>query len=282
MLEPCDRVVLSGDVRRDADTLVDEVRGVRYPLNVTAGVLLDGGAAPLEVLSASIASRWAIPLAQAQRDVLRFAWELNRHGLANVVPGRSRRCRTRSWVGLALRLLPCGRLPAPIVKRRPLDTSTVLCATASAAGALARSAAVVALAASTLLILVGALAGGAQVLAAIAVGGATGASLLLHEAGHAVALRGRPAALLLVRGRASVLHGPLGSHRTVGVAVAGPAAPVLAGVVLAAVAVAIGAPLLALAACPAVGHALSATVAARDGRRACGLPARGSATGRLG
>lgn len=282
MLEPCDRVVLSVDVRRDADALVDDVRGVRYPLNATAGVLLDSVAEPLEVLSASIAARWAIPLSQARRDVLGFAWELNRHGLANVVPGRSRRRRARSWAGLALRLLPCARLPAPIVRRRPLDTSTVWRATATAVGALVRPAAAVALAAATLLLLVGAFAGGAQVLAAIAVGGATGASLLLHEVGHAAALRGVPAALLLVRGRASVLHGPLGCYRTVGVAVAGPAAPVLCGVVLAAVAIHIGAPLAALAACPAVGHALSATVAARDGRRACGLPTRGFAAGEAG
>ncbi len=118
----------------------------------------------------------------------------------------------------------------------------------------------------------GVVTGGADLLGVVVVGGVAGLALLVHELGHVLALGRAPAAILLVGGRTSVVHGRGTPGRAVWVALAGPLAAVLLGMVLSVVALAEQSPAIALSACPAVGHALAATVAARDGRTVCGLP----------
>ena len=58
-------------------------------------------------------------------DVVRFVWELNRLALVNVDRTTSRLQRPLDWLWLAVRLAPVGALPAPISRRRALDTRTV-------------------------------------------------------------------------------------------------------------------------------------------------------------
>jgi hypothetical protein len=92
---------------------------------------------------------------------------------------------------------------------------------------------------------------------------AAGAGVLLHELGHAAALRGVPH-VLVRRGLAPrLLHPQLPPGRLLAVAAAGPLSPAFAGLALAHVA--------GIASLPLAAHALALTVAAPDGRNACGL-----------
>jgi hypothetical protein len=88
----------------------------------------------------------------------------------------------------------------------------------------------------------------------------TGAGVLLHEAGHAAALRGIPHVLVRRGLRPRLLHPRLPLGRTLVVAAAGPLAPALLAL-----------PLRGTLALPLAAHALALTVAAPDGRNACGL-----------
>jgi hypothetical protein len=271
MLAPCDRILVPPGVRRAPGLLVDDVRGCSFAVNATAEAVLDRAGDQLERAAHELGRRWALDEAAARRDVLVFAWELNRHGLVNVARGGARSGRVLTWLRVAVRSLPSGRLPAGTVERRPLDTSTAGRAVVSTARALADRVAALALVATLGLVLADIVAGGSTTGASWALGPVLGAGVLLHEAGHAVALRGVPAALLLLRGRVSVLHPPLSGHRVASVALAGPGLPALVGVVLALVALRTGSTLAALTACPPAGHLLSATVAGRDGRLALRL-----------
>jgi hypothetical protein len=89
---------------------------------------------------------------------------------------------------------------------------------------------------------------------------ATGAGVLLHELAHAAALRGVPHVVVRRGPAPRLLHPRLPPNRLLFVAVAGPLAPALLALTLG------GTVRLPLAA-----HALALTVAAPDGRNACGL-----------
>jgi hypothetical protein len=107
------------------------------------------------------------------------------------------------------------------------------------------------------------------VLQATVLGLVAGVGLGLHESAHAVALRGVDAGLVTVGPSTFVLHRPLGTSRRVAVALAGPALPASLGVGLATIATVSGSVEAALVACPLGIHALTATVAGRDGRIVC-------------
>lgn len=269
MLELCDRITLPGGVRLEAGALVDDVRGTRYPLNATAETVVAAGGAPLERVATQVAERWSVPHEDARRDVLRFAWTLNGHGLANISRGAGRIARARVGLMLALKLLPAGRVPGAMLDRRPLDTDSIAKAAISTVRAIGGRALVLGVAAAVCLFAVSLSVGGVSLLEPVAIGTAGAAALLVHELGHATALRGIPAALVLDRGRVSVIHAPVSASRGVVVALAGPAVPTVVGLVLSLLALRLGSPLLAFLACPTTGHALTATVACRDGRAAC-------------
>lgn len=271
MLDPLDRLVLAPGVRLAPGALVDDVRGERYPTNATAEALLAESGQPLQAVAARIAERWRIPEHDARSDVLRFAWQLNGLALANLHRAQSPTRRGRSWLLLALRLLPLARLPEPVVRRRALDTTTAPRAVVTTVAALGARAMRIACATTAALLLTGLFAGGAPVATAAAIGSASGGALLLHELAHVVSLRGTAAALLLVGARTSVLHRPLERRHATRVSLAGPLVTGALGAVLASIGLLADVPTIALAACPPAGHAFAATVIAGDGRAACGL-----------
>jgi hypothetical protein len=270
MLHPSDTITLAPGVRLEGALLVDEVRGERYPANATAHLVLSSDV-PLGSVAERLATTYSLPREAVLDDVLGFAWGLNRALLVNVAAGQTPVRRLSTWIGIALRGLPTGTLPPPGARRRPLDTRSCRLAVASTLRALRVRIAVIALAVALLAAELGLLvaASPATLLQAAAIGLVAGLGLGLHEAAHAAALRGVEAGLVTVGPSTFVLHRRLGASRRVAVALAGPALPAAVGVGLATVATVSGSVEAAIVACPLGAHALTATVAGRDGRIAC-------------
>jgi hypothetical protein len=265
MLDLTDTLVLAPGVRLEGGDVHDAVRSTRFPVNDTGAFVVARQGCPLAVSARDLALRHGITPARAADDVLRFAAALNGALLANVVPGGTRGARLAAWLSLAVRLAPAGTLPVAIARRRALVTTSPLWALVGAARALAhRSAVLTAIAAA-------AVAPTAPGPGAILVAAGVGLGLLLHEAGHAVALTGVAAALVTAGARTFVLHPPLPPGRRRLVAVAGPAAAALTGALAVTAALLLSSAELAVAGCPLAGHAVGITVATGDGRAACGL-----------
>jgi hypothetical protein len=271
MLEPTDAILLPPGVRLEGDQVADDVRGARYPANAAARLVLALPGVPLADVARRLDERWRIGPERARADTLAFAWALNRALLVNVDRSGGRLGQARAWAALALRLAPTGALPPAVARRQPLETRTPLAAARSALGAVRARALGLGAVAASLAAQLGLVAGRPDVRVPLLVGLATAAGVAAHEAGHAVGLAGEPAALVTAGRRVFVLHRRLRGPRRLVVALAGPAAPSLAGVAAAGLAQSLASPALALAACPLAAHALCATVAGRDGRIACNL-----------
>ncbi len=263
MLALDDRLMLVGGVLVDRRELTDLVQQRTWPMNSSAEIVVAGALAgePLTWAVERIVAVHAVPHEIAQRDVLMFAWALNRRFLANVRPARGylwRRLR------LTLRLLPVGVvLPARVV-RHDLPVEPVLRRTTRVLGALGQRAMVATIATGLPLsqaLGVGPVAG--------AVAAATGAGLALHELGHALALGRRPGAIVLSGLRTFVLHAALPTRARRCVALAGPGLVAGAGLVVATCAGSVGSLPLAFGGCAWLSHALGLTVITRDGRNAC-------------
>ncbi len=271
MLDPTDRLELPDGVRLEGDAVVDDIRGERFAANPAAVSVLREAGETLGAAAGRLGAHWGLSPEQARADVLSFAWSLNGALLANVQPGRARHERARSWIALALRLLPAGQLPHGVARRVGLDTTTIVRAVVTGAIAvLSRSTAIAGVVAGGLVHL-WLLAGDPAVLAPLALGASTGAGLILHEAGHAAALVRVRAAIALAGRRTMVLHKPLVGARATLVALAGPAVPACLAACVATAALGTGDATVALAACPLGGHAVAATLLCSDGRTACGL-----------
>jgi hypothetical protein len=273
MLVIDDALRLPRDVRFEAGALVDDVRGERYAVNDTGALVIELAGQPLSAAAARVARRFDLEEERARADVLGFAWILNRAVLANIRKhGRWPR-RAAGWLVLALRLLPAGVLPPLTRTRYPLDTSTALRAAVTSLRATARRALLLGALSAAALLQLGAVAGASRTVAlpSLALGVVAGLGLMLHEGLHAVSLRGVPAALITGGLRIYVLHPRLPPRRATIVGLSGPAGPVVVGVTGAVVATATTTPWLALLLCPLGAHALSLTIAGRDGRAACGL-----------
>lgn len=271
MLETSDAIVLPPGVRLEGEAVTDDVRAERYPANAAAQLVLALPGMPLAAVARRLDERWRVGPERARADVLAFAWALNRALLVNVDRSAGRLARVRGWVALAVRLAPTGTLPPVLARRRALETRTPLVAARSALRAVRARALGLGAIAAAFAAQLGAVAGSPDVMVPVVVGLSTAAGIAVHEAGHAVGLVGEPAALVTSGRRVFVLHQPLRGARRLAVALAGPAAPSLAGVVAAALAQPLASPALAIAACPLAAHALCATVAGRDGRIACDL-----------
>ncbi len=271
MIRDSDRLVLAPGVAYANSRLTDAVRGEGWPLNESGVHVIERIARPVGDIVRETGRAWAVPAETARDDVFRFAWRLNALGLVNVERDVSIVRRVVDWIVLALRLAPAGALPGAIARRRSIDTrscsravGSTLAATLPRAAALA--AAATAIAGHLLLI-----AGAPGVLGALALGLGVGVGVGLHEAGHAAALRGVPAALLTRGPRIHVMHARIGSRRRWVVALAGPLAVSLLGLGLVVGGVLTAAPAVAVGGCPLVAHAFGLTVACGDGRVACGL-----------
>jgi hypothetical protein len=105
----------------------------------------------------------------------------------------------------------------------------------------------------------------------VLIGVGTGVGLGLHEAAHAVLLRGVPSAFVCRGRRTYVLHARVGSRRRVAVAAGGPLTVSVLGVGVVVAGTVLTAPVLAVAGWPLAAHAVALTVVGGDGRVACGL-----------
>jgi hypothetical protein len=271
MLALEDTIALPAGVRLERDAVVDTLRRARYPVNATATFVLARAGRPLGDVAAELSCTYRLEPERARQDVLAFSLHLNRCLLANIHRGGSAAGRVAALAMLALRLAPAGRVPAPLARRAPLDTSSPLRALYSAGAALRRRMVVLWLVGALLTVQLAVLAtpsaGGAVVVlpTALALG------VALHEAGHAAALAGVSAALVLAGPRTYVVHAPVGPARRRWVGAAGPALPAALGVLLVAGASRFAAVGAAVGGCVLAGHAAGLTNLTGDGRSACGL-----------
>ncbi|MBM3679285.1 MAG: hypothetical protein FJW96_15645 [Actinobacteria bacterium] len=272
MLVPEDRLeVPTGVVLRDGK-LEDVARGATVAVNPAAAVVLRAGGRPLREIARDLEVAFAIDAARARDDVLRFAWQLNGLGLANVRHHHGRLWRGLQWLRLALRLLPSATLPPSLTRRLPLDTTTSWRALAGVVRALVGRALLLAAVAVVVLMPVAAVGGARSLVLAGALGASAGLALIAHETAHALALvRASPAAIVVSWRRISVIHAELTPRRRTVVAAAGPLLPATFGLAIAALAVVVRLPELAVGAAPLAGHAVGLTVITSDGRRACGI-----------
>jgi hypothetical protein len=250
------------------EAVEDQLRDARYPVNSAALFVLSRAGRPLGEVATELARAYGLQAERARRDVLAFTLELNRRLLANVRTGAPPR-RLLTLVVLAVRLAPVGRLPPPLVRRAPLDTTSPVRAVVSTALALRRRLLMLTVLGGLLTAQLTLLSGANAALLVLPPALAFG--VLAHEAAHAATLGGAVAALVLAGPRAYVMHAPVGSVRRPLVAAAGPAVPTVLGVGLVVVATVFGTQLSALAGCALVGHAAGLTVLTGDGRIACGL-----------
>jgi len=253
-----DRIELAPDVSLRGRELVDDVRSVAIELSETAAIAARQGT-PARMATA-LAARFDVDHVLAVADARTFCSSMNRALLANVQVGALR--LLVRWIVGAATLAPGGRLPSWPPRRYTVSTHNVRSSCATIVrGARGAATAVAATIAFPLLLIDPALA---------ATAGATAATgLVLHELGHALALRRIPAALVVRAMRVALLHRRLSPSREAVVAAAGPLVPVLAAVallglvgetcVLSALCVP---PLLAV-------HALALTVLGSDGRKIC-------------
>ena len=135
MLVDTDSLALAPGVALDRGRLADQVRGAAWPLNASGAFVLCRAGVPVGQVVGEIADAFSLPPEAARGDLLRFAWRLNALALVNIERGETRWARLVEWLVLAVRLAPAGAFPAPIARRRALDTRSVPRAVASSLGA---------------------------------------------------------------------------------------------------------------------------------------------------
>lgn len=270
MLDEVDAIVLADGVRVDGDHVVDDVRARPLPLNTSACFVLTRAGQTLGDVAAELAVAHDIDPGRAREDVLAFAYRLNRLHLVNVDRRQRRSAQFRSWLRNGLRLAPGGGLPGVPWRRVGLDTRSGFRAAGATLVAIRGRAVAASLFASLVAVQTAAIGGVVSGWAPLTVGAGVGLGLAAHEAGHAGALRGVPAALVLAGPRTFVIHGSVADARRRLVAATGPIAPAALGAVVAAAARPAQSVALALGACALGGHGVGLTIATRDGRIACG------------
>lgn len=257
-----DRLELPGGVVPDGDGLRDDVRGVTLPLNASGRVLV--GECSVEAMAGEAVTRLAAPPARAVSDACVFALDLNRRHLLNVRVRGGLVVIAWRWLWAACVLVHSRTLPAWPAHRRPLDTSAPMRAAAGAAAA-----ALPAGAGGAAVAVAGPLAVGFPSRLVLPAAIALAAGVAVHEAGHALCLRGIPAFVGRRGMRVAVFHRPVPPRRAALVALGGPSVGVVFALAVAATAWSVAAPELAAAAAALTPQALALTVVAADGRRAC-------------
>ncbi len=209
MIASTDSISLAPGVALEAGRLTDAVRGDSWPLNASGAFVLARVGRPVGVVVRELAEAFSLTSEQARADVLRFVWHLNRLALVNVERESSRLRQLAEWARLAARLAPAGAVPAAISRRRALDTESVGRALVSSLVAVLPRSCLVGVIATVLALQLTLVLGlGPAVPVLIGVG--TGVGLGLHEAAHAVLLRGVPSAFVCRGRRTYVLHARVG------------------------------------------------------------------------
>ncbi len=271
MISDTDSVRFAPGVALDAGHVTDQVRGAAWPLNRSGTFVLERMGLPVGTIIDEVAEAFSLPGETARADVLEFVWHLNTLALVNIEDGESRLRRLNAWVQLAAQLAPAGALPAARVRRRALDTTSVLRAVVSSFAAILPRLVLVAALAAAAAAHVAAIVGSAGLVIPLGLGLATGIGLGLHEAAHAALLRGVPSALVTRGRRTYVLHASVHPSRRSAVALAGPLVVAGFGICCVLAGALAALPLLALVGCPLAAHALALTAAGGDGRVVCGL-----------
>jgi hypothetical protein len=270
MIAASDTVALAPGVEIRQESLRDAVRGHEWPLNTSGAFVLERSGRPLGEVAGELAEAFSLSASEARGDVLRFVWQLNHLALVNVDRTTSSLRQLVEWVRLAARLAPVGALPAPVTRRRAIDTRSAARALATTLEAVLPRVSVVATVTTVLAIHVAVILG-AGLVVPLLVGLATGTGLGLHEAAHAALLRGVPSALVVRGARTCVLHAAVAPRRRMFVALGGPLAVAALGLALSVGGVLTMSPAAAIVGCPFAAHALALTVVGGDGRVACGL-----------
>ena len=250
MIRPEDVVGLPPGVRVSEHGLEDDVRGAVYPLNETARRALAADPAPIAAIADAIAREHGVAAEDVRRDLIRFYATQNARLLVDVRP-RGR------LLPRALALATRGLVPVWPRRRYPLR---------AAAWPLVRVALVAALPVALVTF-----AFARQPAHALASAAAVAAGLLAHEGGHAALLRGHAACLAVAGIRVAIVHRPLPQRRRALIAMAGPGAAAALGALVLLAAWIVVAAEVAVAGLLLAAHALALTVAAADGRAACGL-----------
>ena len=122
MIAATDTVALAPGVEIRQELLRDAVRGHAWPLNASGAFVLARAGRPLGEVASELADAFSLSASEARGDVLRFVWQLNRLALVNIERTASSLGQLVDWLRLAARLAPAGALPAPITRRRAIDT----------------------------------------------------------------------------------------------------------------------------------------------------------------
>lgn len=272
MIAGGDRLSLPTGVTLGPDGIVDPVRAAVLPLNESARFVLarlDGRS--FADLVALFARRFRLAPEAAGADLRLFCGDLNAKLLLNIAPRRGAAALVVRWLTLSVYTLPLGSLPGMAKRRRPIHSATAARAAVSVVRGLAAQTAVLFLLAAGVAALVFGGLGAPGLGVPVALGAYVAAGLAVHEAGHAALLRRVPCCLATSGLHAFVVHPPLTPAREAQVAAAGPAAPLLTAFVSIALARVLGLEELALGSTTLAAHGPGLTVAARDGRVACGL-----------
>jgi hypothetical protein len=264
-----DRVVLAPGVRVEGDRIHDDVRGTSWALNETGRLALT--AAPRATNAAvadELSARYAVDAERVAADVRSYVAMLNERLLVNVERGR--RSRLGAWYASLMLLAGRGIVPSPPARRLVAFGSGGARAALRSARALTPRAGLVAAAGGAALAALLAPMG-APLDLPIAVAFALYAAVVVHEAGHVLALRGVPCCVVVRGVEPLVVHRTIRPfHRGV-VAVAGPLAAAAAGWLLCAAGAVAGVAGLPIAALVLLTQPLALTVAGGDGRIACAL-----------
>lgn len=270
LLTPTDVLELAPGVTLDGDAVADPLRSSALPLNDTGAVLLTLLPCTIQELAVALVQRYGLDDDRARADAVTFAAAMNAALVTNVrMRGTSLPARILRSCSLSVACAMSGVRPAGArcpYTRTPLSANGRFRLIAEIVRGMAkpslRCAAASVLPLAVLMLALGLVV--IPVLLAVAVAFLVGPGL--HEAGHALALRGTPSALVTTGVGAFIAQGPANPRRVRRAALAGPllcalvaAGVVAVGFVLSALFLVITGIILSL-------QAVSLTVLTADGR----------------
>ncbi len=209
MIDAADEAFLPGDVTLNGDWLRDEVLQQSYPINATAALFLAGLGERRQIgaLATTVSETIGVPCELLEPDLLSFVARLNGTHLINVRPhGLSGRFRRARYVGLHLLLVRT--IPPLFVTRHAISNSSCLAVLATTSSTLMREVLPVWMLPALCMLALGLVfRAPILLLAALAIVPAF-ACLVVHEIGHAVAVRvARGRSYLITAGcQAGIVH----------------------------------------------------------------------------